>query len=209
MFVCYSGQMATATALETASPGSASAPVGDRVKALREGLGLSLRGLSERSGVSPTMLSQVERGETSPTLTVAERIAQGLGLTLSQLLRLDESPHVVVGREGEYRSHSSGGHSVEVITPPLPGLPSEVSRHRLAPGARTGRPDEAPLHEPGSRETAFVLVGQLTFRLAGEELLLGPGDSVTFDADIDHHFENEDDGACEFIAVVSAGRRSG
>ena len=51
---------------------------------------LSLRDLAERSGVSAPMLSQVERGETSPTLHVAARIAAGLELRLSQLLRLDE-----------------------------------------------------------------------------------------------------------------------
>ena len=183
-------------------------PVGERVKALREGLGLSLRGLSERSGVSPTMLSQVERGETSPTLVVAERIATGLGLTLSQLLRLDETPHVVVGRAGHYRGRSSGGHEVEVITPPIPGLPAETSRHHLDPGARTGQPGEAPMHEPGSRETAIVLSGMLALDLAGEEIVLEEGDSVTFDADIDHHFENRDGVPCDFIAVISAGRRS-
>lgn len=154
------------------------------------------------------MLSQVERGETSPTLVVAERIAGGLGLTLSQLLRLDESPHVVVGRSGSYRGHSAGGHSVEVITPPIPGLPSEASRHRLDPGARTGEQGEAPLHEPGSRETAIVLDGQLVLELAGERIELEAGDSVTFDADLDHHFTNHGQVPCDFIAVISAGRRS-
>jgi len=192
---------------ESRSPASPP-PVGERVKALREGLGLSLRGLSERSGVSPTMLSQVERGETSPTLVVAERIATGLGLTLSQLLRLDETPHVVVGRAGRYRGRSLGGHEVEVITPPIPGLPAETSRHHLEPGARTGRPGETPMHEPGSRETAIVLSGRLALELAGEEIDLEEGDSVTFDADIDHHFENRDEVPCDFIAVISAGRRS-
>ena len=49
-------------------------------------MSLSLRDLAERSGVSAQMLSQVERGETSPTISVAERIAAGLELTLSQLL---------------------------------------------------------------------------------------------------------------------------
>src|SRR3712207_2601116 len=65
-------------------------PVGTRVRALREGMDLSLRDLAERSGVSAPMLSQVERGETSPTLAIAERIAGGLELTLSQLLRRSE-----------------------------------------------------------------------------------------------------------------------
>lgn len=77
--------------------------VGVRVKALREAMDLSLRDLADRSGVSAPMLSQVERGETSPTLAVAERIAAGLELTLSQLLRLDERVHIVVTRAGDRR----------------------------------------------------------------------------------------------------------
>ena len=70
-------------------------------------MGLSLRDLAERSGVSAPMLSQVERGETSPTLAVAAKIAAGLELTLSQLLRLDEGEHVAV----EPRPASAGASS--------------------------------------------------------------------------------------------------
>ena len=75
--------------------------VGPRVRALREAMGLSLRELALRCGVSAAMLSQVERGETSPTLHVAARIAAGLDLRLSQLLRLDESGSVTIVRAGE------------------------------------------------------------------------------------------------------------
>src|SRR5688500_20318554 len=103
--------------------------VGPRVRALREHMGLSLRDLAERTGVSAPMLSQVERGETSPTLAVATRIAGGLDLTLSQLLRLDESPHVVVTRRAERRRRRRDGHSVEEPTPPLPGQRADVSFH--------------------------------------------------------------------------------
>src|SRR5690349_18624879 len=78
--------------------------VGARVKTLREAMDLSLRDLAERSGVSAPMLSQVERGDTSPTLAVAQKIASGLDLTLSQLLRLDEDRHVVIVRAGEGRT---------------------------------------------------------------------------------------------------------
>src|SRR5918997_1501390 len=76
-------------------------PVGPRVRALREAMGLSLRDLAVRCGVSAPMLSQVERGETSPTLAVAARIAGGLDLRLSQLLRLDEGGTVSIVRAGE------------------------------------------------------------------------------------------------------------
>src|SRR6185295_646829 len=81
-----------------------SAQVGRRVHALRDAMGLSLRELAERSGVSAPMLSQVERGETSPTIAVAVKIAAGLDLTLSQLLRLDEGEHVVISRGQARRS---------------------------------------------------------------------------------------------------------
>src|ERR1700709_2802985 len=77
------------------------APIGPRGRALREASGLSLRDLAARSGVSAPMLSQVERGETSPTLTVASRIAAGLELRLSQLLRLDESGSVTITRAAQ------------------------------------------------------------------------------------------------------------
>src|SRR3954467_6052551 len=84
--------------------------LGSRVRALREGMDLSLRDLAERCGVSAPMLSQVERGETSPTLTVAGRTAAGLELRLSQLLRLDEGGTVSVVRPGDRRAGGADGH---------------------------------------------------------------------------------------------------
>ncbi len=143
------------------------AVIGLRVKALRESSGLSLRDLSARSGVSAPMLSQVERGETSPTLAVAARIAAGLELRLSQLLRLDEDGAVTIVRAGE-RQHGGNarrGHRYEVLTAAQPGQRAELSRHTLAAGGATGAPDDPPMHEPGSRETALVQRGAARARL--------------------------------------------
>jgi XRE family transcriptional regulator, regulator of sulfur utilization len=181
--------------------------VGARVRALRESLGFSLRELAERSSVSAPMLSQVERGETSPTLAVAGRIAAGLDLSLSQLLRLDETRHVVVVRAGEGRSRKRGGHAVSELTPALPGQRADVSRHTLGPGATTRGASDPPLHEPGARETAVVLAGELTLAIDGDEHVLAEGDAVTFDADLPHRFENRGARAADFIAVVAAGLR--
>src|SRR6476469_3432597 len=128
------------------------ARIGPRIKALREGLDLSLRDLAGRSGVSAPMLSQVERGETSPTLQVAARIAAGLELSLSQLLRLDEGGAVSIVRAEERRGGGRTGHVYEILTPPLPGQRAELSRHVLAAGAATGGADDPPMHEPGARE---------------------------------------------------------
>jgi transcriptional regulator with XRE-family HTH domain len=183
--------------------------IGPRVKALREAGGLSLRDLAERSGVSAPMLSQVERGETSPTLAVASRIADGLELRLSQLLRLDEGGSVSIVRAGERRGGGSRrrGHTFEVLTAPLPGQRAEMSRHVLEPGAQTGGAGDPPMHEPGSREIALVESGAVDLVIDGERHELTAGDTATFDADLPHHFENPGPGEAVILAVLSAGLR--
>jgi transcriptional regulator with XRE-family HTH domain len=183
--------------------------IGARVKVLRESAGLSLRDLAERSGVSAPMLSQVERGETSPTLTVAARIAAGLDLRLSQLLRLDEGGAVTVvrARDRTRGGNRRRGHSFETLTSSQPGQRAELSRHMLAPGGATGAPDDPPMHEPGSRETALVEKGSVVLVCDGQRYELDEGDCVTFDADLPHHFENPTQTDAAFLAVVSAGLR--
>jgi mannose-6-phosphate isomerase-like protein (cupin superfamily) len=155
------------------------------------------------------MLSQVERGETSPTLTVAARIAAGLELRLSQLLRLDEGGAVTITRSAQRQRGGSRrrGHSFDVLTASQPGQRAELSRHTLAPGGATGAPDDPPMHEPGSRETALIERGSVVLVCDGQRHELGEGDCVTFDADLPHHFENPADADAAFLAVLSAGLR--
>ena len=197
-----------------ATPASASDPldpavIGARVHALRESMSLSLRDLALRSGVSAPMLSQVERGETSPTLAVAARIAAGLDLRLSQLLRLDEDGAVTVVRADQRAQGGSArrGHRFEVLTAARPGQRVELSHHTLAPKAATGGPDDPPMHEPGSREVVLVQSGEVALVCDGQRHALSEGDCVTFDADLPHHFENPGPTEAAFLAVVSAGLR--
>ena len=185
-------------------------PIGPRMRVLRDAMALSLRDLAQRSGVSAPMLSQVERGETSPTLAVAARIAAGLELRLSQLLRLDEGGTVAIVRAAERRAGTTNpgsGHQSEILTPPLPGQRAELSRHVLAPGAVTGGPGDPPMHEPGSRETALVDAGCVVLVIDAERHELGAGDCVTFDADLPHRFENPGRDDAVLLAVVCAGLR--
>jgi transcriptional regulator with XRE-family HTH domain len=205
--------MATATtpkeSARTAADPLDPAVIGARVKALREASDLSLRDLAARSGVSAPMLSQVERGETSPTLTVASRIAAGLELRLSQLLRLDEGATVTIVRASQRQrgGNPRRGHRFEVLTAAQPGQRAELSRHTLAAKSATGAADDPPMHEPGSRETAVVEQGSVELVCDGQRYRLREGDCVTFDADLPHHFENPSDNEAAFLAVVSAGLR--
>lgn len=194
----------------TEAPLSSPAALGARVRSLREAMDLSLRDLAERCGVSAPMLSQVERGETSPTVQVATRIAHGLELRLSQLLRLDEDGAVSIVRAGDSRTGPTThtGHTFELLTPPLPGQRVELSRHTLSPKAVTGGPGDPPMHEPGSRETALVQAGTVVLHCDGVAYELATGDCVTFDADLDHHFENPDPHTdAVLLAALSAGLR--
>jgi len=214
-YVC----MATARSAETSETSGARdsrehdaldpAVIGLRVRALREASGLSLRDLAARSGVSAPMLSQVERGDTSPTLAVAAKIAAGLELKLSQLLRLDESGAVTIVRAVERRhgGNARRGHRYAVLTSAQPGQRAELSRHTLAPGAVTGGPGDPPMHEPGSRETALIQAGTVILHCDGARHELAAGDCVTFDADLSHHFENPGSDEAVLLAVVSAGLR--
>ena len=193
----------------SAERAEASAPaIGLRVRALREAMGLSLRDLAERSGVSAPMLSQVERGETSPTLAVAAKIAAGLELTLSQLLRLDEGEHVAVSRAGSRAA-------LRARRPPLRGADpaaARPARRRLAAhpeggrdhrrSAATRRCTSRAAARPRSSSTVL-----LALVVDGTRHELRAGDSVTFDADLPHHFENEGEEPARFLAVIAAGLR--
>lgn len=153
------------------------------------------------------MLSQVERGETSPTLAVAGKIASGLGLSLSALLRLDEADTVVVVPRSKRRRTRRDGHRFEELTASVPGRSADVSVHYLAPGARTSGPGDPPRHAPGSRETALVQAGRLILAIDGRQYELSEGDAVTFEADLPHHFFNPTGREVSFLAVVTAGLR--
>src|SRR4051794_22501380 len=181
------------------SPGA----IGGRVRRLREAMGLSLRDLAGRSEVSAPMLSQVERGEASPTLAVAAKIAHGLGLSLSQLVRLDEAPPISIVRAGDGRSGEAAGHRVCVVTPDQPGDRVVVSEHELAAGAAVRR--DPPLHAPGSQEVVLVREGAVRLVLEGVPHALAAGDVATFESDLEHRIDNPHPRPARFTSVVSAG----
>ena len=184
------------------------AAVGPRVKALREAMDLSLRDLAERSGVSAPMLSQVERGETSPTLQVASRIASGLELRLSQLLRLDEEGTVSVVRRGEGRRGGArrprlrGAHAAAAGPARRGHAPHARPRRRHR---RPGRSAAPRARRPRDRRRR---ARRADADVDGAEHELCAGDCVTFDADLPHHFDNHSERRRPSCwPIVSAGLR--
>ena len=183
--------------------------VGPRVRALRDAMGLSLRDLADRTGVSAPMLSQVERGETSPTLVVATRIAAGLELTLSQLLRLDESGAVSVVRASERLKGGTGRRATPTrwsrrrCPASAPRWPSTPLRRAPPPAARATR----RCTSPAAARPPWCWRAPCGWSATAPAHDLEAGDAVTFDADLAHHFENPNDEDARFLAVVAAGLR--
>jgi transcriptional regulator with XRE-family HTH domain len=179
----------------------AASRLGERVRELRRGRGLTLEDLAERSGVSRAMISKVERGEKNPTLVVAARLAEGLGVTLSQLAGMEERREVVVvprERRMVMRDPQTGFER-QLLSPSFGGRGVEFIRNVIPEGATSG---EFPPHRRGVEEYVAVEKGSLRAVIGGEEHSLGEGDALYFEADVSHRFDNAGDGECSYYLVI-------
>ena len=181
----------------------ASGRLGGRVRELRRRRGLTLEELAERSGVSRAMISKLERGEKNPTLVVAARLAEGLGVTLSQLAGMEERREVVVvprQRRMVMRDPETGFER-QLLSPNFVGRGVEFIRNEIPENSTSG---EFPPHRNGVEEHIVVERGTLRAILAGEEYLLAEGDALYFEADVPHRFDNAGEGTCSYYLVISS-----
>jgi transcriptional regulator with XRE-family HTH domain len=186
------------TAVEAVSSGR----LGERVRELRRGRGLTLDGLAEISGVSRAMISKLERGEKNPTLVVAAKLAGGLGVTLSRLAGMEEHREVIiVPRERRMVMRDpETGFERQLLSPNSVGLGVEFMRNTIPEGSTSG---EFPPHRKGVGEQIVVERGTLKAILAGEEHLLREGDALYFEADVPHRFDNAGKQECSYYLVIS------
>lgn len=162
--------------------------LGDRVQSLRIDRDLTLRELANRSDVSVSMLSSVERGEKAPTVVVLDRIAAGLDVTLASLVAEPDAETVIVRRAADQdRVDEPGGWQRTILSPVVPGVNFEWIRSTLPPGCDAGT---FPAYAAGSHEFIAVQSGTLTLTIDQRELSLSTGDSVYFAADVPHSYAN-------------------
>lgn len=176
--------------------------LGSRVKQLRAERGWSLEALARASGVSRSMLSDIEREQANPTLAVTLRIARAFGLSLGELL---ESPGVSSGitviraddRAYLYRSD----RDVQIRTLSPLNLEKDVELYEIR--LQTGGALRSAPHYEGTREFLAVQKGQVRVESAGEAEALGVGDSATYRADVPHAIVNTGRGeAAVFLVVI-------
>ena len=176
--------------------------LGARVRDLRRERGWTLEHLAERSGVSRAMISKLERGEKNPTLVVAAKVAEGLGVSLSRLVGIEERRRVVVvPREGRMVMRDpETGFERQLLSPRFGGL--EFIRNVVPEGSTSG---EFPPHRRGAEEYVVVEKGRLRVVLGGEEHVLEEGDAAYFEADAAHRFDNAGEGECSYYLVIDPG----
>jgi transcriptional regulator with XRE-family HTH domain len=177
--------------------------LGERVRALRRERGWTLEVLAERSGVSRAMISKLERGEKNPTLVVAAKVAEGLGMNLSELVGVEEKRKVVVvprGRRMTMRNPETGFER-QLLSPSLGGRGVEFMRNVVPEGSTSG---ELPPHRRGVEEYVVVERGRLRAVLGGVEYVLEEGDAAYFEADVAHRFDNAGAGECSYYLVIDS-----
>lgn len=163
--------------------------LGGRVRALRAERGWSLQVLAGASGVSRSMLSQIEREEANPTLAVTLRIAQAFGMTLGDLVQVeDASSSITVIRASDRAYHYRSDKHCRIRTLSPLNLEKDVEFYevQLQPG---GALRSAP-HYQGTREFLTVETGQVRVESARDSEVLNPGDSVSYRADVPHAIIN-------------------
>jgi len=176
---------------------------GARVRKLRDAAGWTLEQLSERSGVSRAMLSKVERGEKNPTIGVAARIAQSLRTPLTGLVGASAPGGAVVAMRKSDRPifrDPETGFERHVVSPATGGGKVELLYHHLPAGVSTGL---LPAYPAGTEKQIVVTAGHLVVQFQHGEQLLGPGDALFFQADVDHAFVNRAEEPCGYFMVVA------
>jgi transcriptional regulator with XRE-family HTH domain len=194
---------------ETLAPSAASlgtllATVGNQVRTLRKEKSLTLTQLAERTGLSPAIVSQVERGLANPSFTTLAQLAHGLEIPVGRFfLGQDETKSPVV-RKNQRRNlkgvaRKAVGEAVyELLTPDLNG---SIEAHWIV--SPPGHDTSATPFRHGGEEFGIILSGRKDVYLDGECHTLEAGDAITYSSNIPHWYINRYEETCVAIWVNS------
>ena len=182
--------------------------IGARIKTLRAGRGFTLEELAERSGVSRAMISRIERGESSATAQLLNRLCVGLGITLSGLFARAEreasSPLSRVADQATWRDPDSGYVRRRISPASADGVLDLVDV--VLPAGATVPLDTRSLK--GADQLVYVLEGDLDMILGEETTTLSTGDCLHMRFDTTNTFKNSSDRPVRYLVVLSLGRKA-
>ncbi|WP_373365394.1 helix-turn-helix domain-containing protein [Lysinibacillus sphaericus] len=160
------------------------------LKAIREREKLSLEKVSQLCGVSKTMIGQIERGESSPTLTTIWKIATGLKVSFTALIHQPQSEtEVVLKKDIQVLSEDNGKYRVYPNFPFQEDSRFEIYTIEIDQGGQLS----AEGHKEGTEEFITVFAGELMIRVNDHNYTLKSGDSIRFKADRPHDYRNAGD----------------
>lgn len=155
-----------------------------RLKDARRAKGLSLDAVAKLSGVSRSMVSQIERGESSPTISTLWNLTKALHVDFAGLLEDDHESHIEVLRSSDVPAidNHGTGCSIRILSPP-----EEAGRHEVYDlrFSQDGVLNSLP-HAQGAREHLTVIEGRLTVTSEDAVELLSEGDTARYAADVAH-----------------------
>ena len=174
--------------------------LGGRIRALRQARRLTLRDVAERSGVTESFLSQVERDVTSPSIATVQRIARALDMSIAQLFAEEPQTGRVVRREARRRIEYQGLKAVdEFLTSNMAGR-LQVILSTIQPGGGTGA---EPYTHDSDEEVVVVLAGVLDLWVGDEHYVLREGDAITFPSRLPHWNVNHGDRPASVLFCVT------
>ncbi len=174
--------------------------VGERLRALRRFRRATLRTVAERSGLSESFLSQVERGRSSASIESLRRVADALGVSMADLFEPDGLPGPRVLRRDERPALSFGVLGKKLLLTPRPLHHLEVFAGELEVGGSTGA---EPYAHGDSEELFVVLSGTVQLELGGELFDLEPGDSIDYRSSTPHRISNTGQDLAEVMWIIS------
>jgi len=160
--------------------------VGLRIRSLRQQRKLSLRALSESSGLSINAISQIERGEVSPTVSSLDRLADAFEVHITDLFEREEPTTTLFVKNRDSEALQEDGVRIESLGFGLQHQQFEPFRMTIRPGARVSR---TPLTHRG-HEFIYCLEGELEYFIEDEKFHLEAGDSLLFEAHQLHRWRN-------------------
>lgn len=174
-------------------------PNGPYIRELREGRGLTLRELAAKCDVSGSLLSQVERGVTTPSIQTLRSLAEALDTSIFDLMSRPSSQTQVVRADRRRRVVLEEEHLKYELLSPSGTRRLQVWMGRLDPGMSSG--EQPSMHD--TDEFIHVLSGRMNLELGGEAIALGPGDSVQYDGSTPHRILSVGSERLEFISALS------
>ena len=171
------------------------------LKLIRKNKGLTLEDLSGISGVSKSMLGEIERGSTNPTILVLWKIAEGLKIPLTKLIEGEKQDHLIVRNNQKKLINSDSDFSIYSLFPYYDSHNLEIHKIEIPPFSKFSNPG----HMKGVDEYILLIEGEIKLVLGGKEVDLYHGDSIRFKGETSHEFINKSKNIAYLINVMVYG----